>query len=96
MKHVPLHAFRRAAPKFKQAPARPLIQSGTSSPQRHIGAEQDLQAAADFSEYVYWVADTTGAGVALSHQWVALTGFRIDESLGKAGGRLSILTIICP
>jgi diguanylate cyclase (GGDEF)-like protein/PAS domain S-box-containing protein len=44
---------------------------------------EDLQAAAHFSEYVYWAADLTGADVNMSHQWASLTGFAFKESLRR-------------
>lgn len=65
----------------KEVPQRPLGAAKLLSPRQPFNARQDLQAAAEFSEYVYWVADKSGEGIALSHQWTVLTGFEVEDSL---------------
>ncbi|HZF43378.1 MAG TPA: EAL domain-containing protein [Sphingomonadaceae bacterium] len=85
MKHNPAREFRDAAARASvgAATASPFQQApevGVSRPRR-LRARRDLEAAADFSEYVYWVTDAAGIGIDMSHQWTDITGFEVDDSL---------------
>jgi diguanylate cyclase (GGDEF)-like protein/PAS domain S-box-containing protein len=63
--------------------------AATSARAGRLLASDDLRAAADFSEYVYWVADASGAGIDLSHQWYDITGRGVEESL-RGGWRSAV------
>jgi diguanylate cyclase (GGDEF)-like protein/PAS domain S-box-containing protein len=85
MKAIPAREFREGSTAV--GPGEPAMPASTSSAEakllraRSLSVKQDLRAAADFSEYVYWVADASGAGIDMSHQWTDLTGFEVEESL---------------
>jgi diguanylate cyclase (GGDEF)-like protein/PAS domain S-box-containing protein len=81
MKHVPKRILSKGAEAYVPCPPSQRREPFASPRVQPWGVGQDLQAAADFSEYVYWVADKSGAGIALSHQWTALTGRAVADTL---------------
>ena len=93
MKHVPIRLLW-GAPAFTSA-VRTEPVSCEAKPEnerthpRGVSGRHDLTAAADFSEYVYWVTDASGVGIDMSHQWTDITGFGVEESL-RVGWRDSI------
>ena len=91
LRHIPARAFQvdGAAATAVLGPPRPSTRAVALPSLPRLRAEADLRAAAHFGEYVYWVADASGAGVDMSHQWTALTGFEIEESL-RGGWRTAI------
>jgi PAS domain S-box-containing protein len=91
LKHVQALEFQLGgAPAIAaQTPPKPATPAVALPSLPRLHAERDLRAAAHFGEYVYWVADASGAGVDMSHQWTALTGFEIEESL-RRGWRTAI------
>ena len=76
------------APDCANDPGEAPCDEGASR-SRRLTARRDLQAAADYSEYVYWVTDEVGAGIDMSHQWTDITGFEVDESL-RNGWRAAV------
>jgi diguanylate cyclase (GGDEF)-like protein/PAS domain S-box-containing protein len=81
MKHASAHDFSPAATRLGSPSPGLLVNGDPAPPPQRSGVGRDLQAAAEFSEYVYWVVDHAGAGIALSHQWTTITGFQTEESL---------------
>jgi diguanylate cyclase (GGDEF)-like protein/PAS domain S-box-containing protein len=93
MKHFPARDFAvkgaTAAGAAAALPSREQEVRPERAPPGRLLASDDLRAAADFSEYVYWVADGAGAVIDMSHQWCDITGFSVEESL-KRGWRFGI------
>lgn len=83
MKQIPAHQFRDGSTPARFGGAEPgsCDDAFESSRPRRVSARHDLRAAADFSEYVYWVTDAMGVGIDMSHQWTDITGFEVEESL---------------